>query len=346
MMSGPNILRKPVAEPSAWTAEDLAADRSWSQALTPIELLEIDAAVAAVRSKDLGAYQFGRNDFPLPTLGGRLQDIAHDLEHGCGVVLLRGLAPERYDMDALYALYWGLAVHLGTPISQNSRGDLIGQVTDSGRDYRTKNVRGYTTRAALRPHCDASDVVGLLCVHPARTGGASCVASAATIYNTILAERPEYLEPLCRGFHFDLRGEGVTDDPDEVTFNRVPVFSYFDGRLSCRYNGKTIIDGMAKAGEALSGDDLAAVEFVRELAMRPGIRFDMDFRPGDIQLLNNHTVLHSRTDFEDWPAPARKRRLLRLWLNLDHGRALAPEFADRLNTGPRGGVMVRATAGD
>lgn len=343
MTSGYNILRKPVTEPAAWTTEDLAADRSWLQTLTPAELAEIDVAVAVVRSKGLATFEFTRDDFPLPRLGARLRDIARDLEHGRGVVLLRGLAPERYDIDALYALYWGLAVHLGTPISQNAKGDLIGQVTDSGQDYQTKNVRGYTTRAALRPHCDASDVVGLLCVHPAKTGGASCIASAATIYNTILAERPEFIAPLCRGFHFDLRGEGVTDDPDEVTFNRVPVFSYFDGWLSCRYNGKTIIDGMAKSGAPLSDDDLAAVEFVRALAMRPGIRFDMGFRPGDIQLLNNHMVLHSRTDFEDWPEPARKRRLLRLWLNLDHGRALAPAFADRLNTGPRGGVMARAT---
>lgn len=344
MTSGPNILRKPITEASAWTAGDLAADRSWLRTFTPAELAEIDAAVAVVQSKGLGAYQFGRDDFLLPTLDVRLQDTADDLEQGRGVVLLRGLAPERYDMDSLYTLYWGLAVHLGTPISQNAKGDLIGQVTDSGRDYQAKNVRGYTTRAALRPHCDASDVVGLLCVHPARAGGASCIASAATIYNTILVERPDFIEPLCRGFHFDLRGEGVTDNPDEVTFNRVPVFSYFDGRLSCRFNGKTIFDGMAKSGAPLSGDDLAAVEFVRELAMRPGIRFDMDFRPGDIQLLNNHMVLHSRTDFEDWPESARKRRLLRLWLNLDHGRALAPAFADRLNTGPRGGVMVRTSA--
>ena len=73
----------------------------------------------------------------------------------------------------------------------------------------------------------------------------------------------------------------------------------------------------------------------------PDFRHDMRFERGDIQLLNNHSVLHGRTEFEDWPDAGRKRRLLRQWLNLREGRPLAPAFAERLNTGPRGGVAVK-----
>jgi hypothetical protein len=40
----------------------------------------------------------------------------------------------------------------------------------------------------------------------------------------------------------------------------------------------------------------------------------MDFQPGDIQLINNSVVLHSRESYEDDPEPARRRHLLRLWL--------------------------------
>lgn len=120
------------------------------------------------------------------------------------------------------------------------------------------------------------------------------------------------------------------------------MFSYHEGRLSCRFNGKTIIDGMAKAGKPLDDESIAAIEWVQTQAMKPGIRFDMDFRPGDIQLLSNHMVLHSRTEYVDWPEPERKRRLFRQWFNLRNGRPLAADFADRLNTGPRGGVFVRS----
>ena len=42
----------------------------------------------------------------------------------------------------------------------------------------------------------------------------------------------------------------------------------------------------------------------------------MDLEPGDVQLLSNHTVLHARTDYEDYSEPELKRHLLRLWISL------------------------------
>jgi hypothetical protein len=40
----------------------------------------------------------------------------------------------------------------------------------------------------------------------------------------------------------------------------------------------------------------------------------MDLEPGDVQLISNHTVIHARTDYEDYPEDDRKRHLLRLWI--------------------------------
>lgn len=336
----------PVEDPSCWLAEDLARDDGWIHHLTAGEIAELDRAVEAVLSRGLTAQRFSRDGFPLTSLADTIAGWAHDIDNGRGVVLVRGLDAKRYDEDALLALYWGLGVHLGVPVAQNAKGDLLGHVRDQGRDYQAKNVRGYTTAAQLKAHCDAADVVGLLCRHPAKSGGESLIASSLAIYNHIAKEHPDYLAPLMAGFHFDLRGEGATDDPNEVTFNRVPVFSWYEGRMSCRYNGKTIVDGMAKAGQPLTGLALEAVQAVGELAMSKPFRYDMVFQQGDIQLLSNHTILHARSAFEDWPEEERKRDLWRLWLNLRDGRPLAPEFADRMNTGPRGGVRVRAQAAE
>ncbi len=338
------ILKKPVSGPSAWKSAELAADDSWIYPLGPSDIQELDAAVEAVLEKGKKLYEFGLEDFPLKGLAATIEAIIDQLENGRGCALIRGLDVSRYDGETLKILYWGLGAHLGEPVSQNDRGHLISRVTDSGRDYQSKNIRGYTTNSRIAPHCDPADTVGLLCAHPAKKGGASEIASAMTIYNEILADHPEYLEPLTAGFHFDLRGEGVTDDPDEVTFNRVPVFSYFGGRLSCRFNTRTIQDGQKKFGEPLDGLALEAVEAVAELAMRDDIRFDLAFREGDIQFLNNHMILHARAGFEDHPEPERRRDLLRLWVNLRDGRKLAPEFADRLNTGPRGGIHIKPQA--
>lgn len=329
-----------VADRSAWTAAGLAADTSWIHVLGEAERDELDIASRHLRTAGKGAFQFERGDFALPALAPRLAKIVDELENGRGCVVIRGLDMGRYDLDTAKTLYWGLAVHLGIPISQNSRGERIAHVADTGRDYYSKNVRGYTTSAHLRPHCDACDVVGLLCWRIAKAGGESLMASATAIYNELLEKHLDYLPALMRGFHYDLRGEGATGDEDEVTLHRVPVFSWFGGRLSCRFNQKSIGAGMEKAGMPLDALEQAAVAAVGELALSDRLRYDLTFREGDIQLLNNHAVLHSRNAFEDWPEPERKRNLLRLWLNLREGRALAPEFADRLNTGPRGGVRI------
>jgi hypothetical protein len=241
-------------------------------------------------------------------------------------------------------LYWGIAVHLGELISQNAKGDLIGRVENVGVDINAVNARGYTTNAALHPHNDSSDIVGLLCVRQAKQGGQNMITSAMTIYNELLANYPEYLDVMYTGFHYDVRGEGVTGNDNEVTRHRVPVYSYFDGRLSCRYNKRAIETAARKRGQPLTMLEQGALDTVEQLTLEPSMRLDFPLQPGDLQLLNNHMVLHARSNFIDWPERERQRLLLRLWVNRreGEGRLLAADFADRYNTGHRQGVAVGA----
>lgn len=334
-------LRNPVTEPSAWRSEDFANDDSWIHPLSNAESDDLDRALAHVTDRNLSPGEFGKRDFPLPSLGPALEDCLEELETGRGFVLLRGIPVARYDDEALYRLYWGLGAHLGEAIKQNNRGERIVEITDRGIEYGP-GVRGYTTRARLMPHSDASDLVALFCVHPALKGGESCIASGMTIFNEILANHPEYLPALERGFHHNMRGEGVSGDPNETTRNAIPVFSFHHGRLSCHFNRRLILEGAEKRGQELNELDHAAIETINDLALRDDIRFDMDFQAGDVQLLNNHIVVHSRFDYEDHAAPKKRRRLLRLWTNMPNGRPLAPTYADRTNNGPRGGMAVLA----
>lgn len=339
----PEILRTPLTGPTAWKATDYRNDESWVRYFTQAELAELTEATRTLKARGIKPEAFTRSDFPLPKLDAVMNDIHGELEKGRGFILLRGLNVEDYDLETLKILYWGLGTHLGDIISQNAYGDLLGYVTDfegfAQGGYYDKGVRGHRTSAHLYPHCDSSDTVGLLCVYPAMTGGRSMICSSMAIYNEILETHPEYLEPLCEGFYFDLIGKGNT--AREISNHRIPVFSYYRGWLSCRFNKRQIELGMEKAGMPLNALQQAAVDYVRELSMRDDFLLHMDFRPGDIQLLNNHCTLHSRESYEDWPDPKRKRLLLRLWLNVPNGRPLAPAFADRLNTGARGGVTGR-----
>ena len=333
-----DILRTPVPPPAAWTPADFDGDDRWIISLSSEEQSELRDATARARKHGLSALGFGVTEFPLPQFAPRIAKILEELENGRGFVMLRDVPVDGLDDADLYRLYWGLGQHFGTPISQNRRGERIVEVMERAGVRYGAQVRGYMTTAHLMPHSDASDMVALFCVEPAHAGGESCIASAMAIYNVVLAEHPEYLEFLCGGFHHSLRGESASGDPDEVTANAIPVFSWHAGKLSCHFNRRLILQGAEKRGQSLSAAETAILDYVNDLALRDDIRFDMAFRRGDVQLLNNHMIVHSRRDYVDHPV--RKRRLLRLWTNVPNGRPLASAFADRTNGGARGGMRV------
>ncbi len=216
---------------------------------------------------------------------------------------------DQYDDDALKVLYWGLGAYTGEVISQNSKGQLLAEVSDRGNAYGDRNTRGFSTNAELYPHVDTSDMTVLLCVRTARRGGDSRVVSSTAAYNVIRAEHPEYLPVLFRGFRNDLRGEGPTGEIDELTHVRIPVFSAFAGRTSCSFNYRMIENAAVKSGVPLTDHERAALDFLREVTLRDdmGVRFSM--REGDIQMVSNHSVFHSRTSFEDHDDPALRRCL-------------------------------------
>lgn len=336
----------PAAEtPAAWTRAQMADDPDWTVRLTSADLAELNAATDRLTATGAKPLEFGRDDFPLPGLAPKLAGLLREIEYRRGFALLKGLDVASYDLHRLSLLYWGLGAHLGQVISQNSQGDLLGRVTDmeagkyASGGYYEEGVRGHRTNAFLAPHSDSADVVGLLCVRPAMEGGESWIASSIAIYNRIRETRPDLLAPLMAGFRYDLVGKGRT--ADEVTSNRVPVYSWHEGILSCRFNKQQIELGAARTGDALTPVQKEAIALVEDLALSDEFLLPMAFEPGDIQLVNNHTTLHSRGGYRDWDDPAKRRLLLRLWLNIPNGRPLAPDYADRLNTGGRGGVTKR-----
>lgn len=327
---------QPVTDASAWKGEALEHDRRWIHRFTADELTDIRTALARVRARGLRAGVFDADAFALPRLGPRLEALMDEVQHGRGFVLLRGLPVEEWDLESLRLVYWGLGMHLGEPVTQNLDGDLIARITDFGLDVRKPDVKPSRTNAEQNPHCDPADVVALLCVTPAAEGGVSHIASATTLYNEVLAARPQYLTCLTRGFHHDLRGDHAKDSPHGVTPSRIPVFSWQDGLLTCVFNADTIRDAQHKLGTQLPPEELEAVSFVADTARRPDVRLAMDFRPGDIQLLNNHTIVHWRTAFRD--DPQHKRLLLRLWMDSPERRPRAAAVARGYITGARTGV--------
>ncbi len=327
-----------VEGPAAWYGRDLQDADNWIERLSDHELAEIDAAVASVNRAGTAMLDMTVDDFPLPTLGPRMARLANELDRGRGFWLLRGLPIDRMsERDAAFA-YWGLGLHMGTPVSQNARGHLLGHVTDEGRDLNDPGIRGYQTRWRLPYHTDSSDVVGLLCLQPAKSGGLSSVASTTAVYNEVVSRRPDLAHLWFEPWYYDRRGEVAPGDPP---WFRTPLAVWADDLLSIRFV-RTFLESAVRHDDVppLDADRLQFLDLVESIAEEPGIALHMDFQPGDIQFVCNYSTFHSRTSYTDHEDPALKRHLLRLWLTLHEGRPIPSDFGRGTPNGVagRGGI--------
>ena len=317
----------PFTGPHLWHRNTVAADPSASATLPPECVDDIDAALAGLRANRRTLATIGPEDFPFPRLGPWLRRFVRvPLADGIGFGMIRGFPIARCDDDEAGMLFWGMGAHMGVPVSQNASGDRLGRVFDQGKDYEALNVRGYQTSHRLNYHSDAGDLVGLMCLRKARSGGLSSVSCAHAVYNTLLAEAPHHLAVLLRGFEYDRRGEAAPFQA-EISERR-PIFAVRDGQLSCGYVRQPIKTARIKTGAPFTDAELAALDAFDEAAARPGNTFSVMLEPGYVQFCNNHLVLHSRTEYQDWPEPGRERHMLRLWLKVDGIRALDEAFVD------------------
>lgn len=327
--------------PSAWYGPDMAKDQSWIEPLTPAEIAEIDAAVRAVATAGVNLAHIRREDFPLPTFAPRLARIVCDVLNGRGFALLRGFKIDHYDMRDVATAFFGLGSHMGHARSQNAKGHILGHVQDLGLSSTHPNVRIYQTNERQTYHTDSSDIVALMCVRPAKSGGLSSLVSSVTIYNEMRRRAPDLARVLFEPIETDRRGEFR---PDQKPYFRIPVFNWHQGLLSAIYQ-RQYIESSRRFAELppLTAEQTAALDLFDSLANDPALCLHMEFKPGDIQLVHNHTLLHDRTAFTDWEEQTRKRHLLRLWLAPESARPLPPVFAERygdLTPGARGGVAV------
>ncbi|HEX3885723.1 MAG TPA: TauD/TfdA family dioxygenase [Stellaceae bacterium] len=296
------------------------------------QLRAIDELMGPILGSDRPPHLIAKRDFSHPDLDGALTEVLHRIKTGPGLLIMRGFPVDKYTPDEMRAVYFGIGSHFGHAVSQSADGDYLGHVTNV-----EKASRGYTTARELNLHTDSAEIVGLLCVRDAKSGGMSIYSSSLKIREIIAREHPEYLPVLERGFHCDRRGEEAPDD-DPVTPYRVPVYSAMGGMLSCRYVRGVIDRGAQTLGQKLSPLEEAALASFEEVAMRDDVRFEVRLNPGEASFINNYEILHARTAFTDWDEPARKRLLYRLWLEGDPSRPMVKEVHLYQNRSGRMGV--------
>ena len=314
------ILKSQLTGPSVWNGNTFKDNDSWVYNLSRDELCEIDSALKNLSAVNIKFPNFSKHDFRLPKLKFRLEEFANELENGRGFLVLRGLPVNYYTDDQVHVIYYGLGLNLGEPVLQNHNGDLIGTVMNVG-DIEDKNTRVYQTNLYLPYHTDPSDVVGLLCLRKAKTGGLSSLVSVPAVYNILLKEFPEYVGLFYKQWYYAHLGE---DLPSPTS-----LFALHKDKLNFRYLRQYIELGHELRKSPLSPVEIEALDILDSIIVRPDLRVDMMLQPGDIQLANNHLVLHSRTSFEDSSNEEERRKLLRLWLKMDNARNQPPEFPGR-----------------
>lgn len=310
-----------------WSAADVADPDAWTHRLTNAEIAELEAAIAVARQKTDEVLDVTADDFPLPTLGPILDDIAEHLINGRGFHRISGIPVDRVGNDDASWMYWGIGRHLGEPWPQNAKGHLLGNVTDQGKSPNDPTARGNEIGGAeLTFHNDGSDLVGLLCLDAGVSGGESLITNGVAAHNRLAETAPELAGILYDGLPYDFRGEHKEGrDP----FYKVPAFSRHIGesgdkeRLFIRYI-RPYIQASQRHHDAprLTDDQTAAMNAFDQLIFEEDNQVEMPLEKGDIQFINNYHVLHGRRAYIDDPAAGKVRFLKRLWLST---KVLNPE---------------------
>jgi len=304
----------PIDHPGAWKVADFTTPADYTIELDATHLRDIERAMRQIKTAGLGLDDLRREHFEVPSLRPVIDEIRREIENGRGFLVLRRLPVEDYSKDEVGMIFWGLGTHLGRGLSQSVLGDRLGHVNDFSREDPL--ARAYRNKQELSPHTDSCDLVGLACLCNAESGGVSRLTSALTVHNVMLEEYPEALERLYRGYVFHRRGEEKPGDLPHTPY-RVPVYSNTEGKVSARYVRTYVEAGEASAGRPMGEAELAVLDRFEEITKRPELMLEFTLLPGEIYFINNYTILHARTAFDDGDAEEDQRRhLLRLWLEV------------------------------
>ena len=334
-----------ISRPSAWLGKEMVnMPNLWLYQLTEADISDLEAAAKHFLNLGLDIGEITKETFPLTTFDTQILLLKKKMLLGVGVEVLRGFPIANYTQAFAAAIFCGIGAHIGSARSQNADGHILGHVRDIGADANDPNSRIYQTCERQTFHTDSADIVGLLCIRVAKEGGKSLLVSAESIYNRMKQKRPDLLEMLFDPIATDRRGE-VPEGAKP--YMEIPVLSWHEGYLTVFYQRQYIDSAQRFEGAMrLTPKHIEALDMFDTLANDPELCFGMQLEPGDMQFVYNHSQLHDRTGFLDWPESDKRRHLMRLWLSIEDDRPLPTCFIERygsIEIGNRGGIITSKT---
>ena len=304
-----------IDSPGAWKGPEIDWMKEGLHVLTESEIREIDQALRHLLTLgDLDFPDITPETFPLDVVGTLMRSLPERLRTGRGFLMLRGLPRQRYSDDDMTRIYFGLGSYIGKPMTQSYLGDILGHVMDVS-DYEPKS-RGYRKGGGQLMHTDSCDIIGLMCLRSAISGGESRISSALAVHNEMAEHYPELLRVLARGLYLKRTDEDGRRATRTFSADRVPFFHEENGEVTC-YLPTGYARLAEKSGQCdFTPEESEALYRVRKVSASPELYLDMGFKEGDIQFLNNRMMVHGRTDYQDAKELEDRRHLLRLWLEV------------------------------
>lgn len=314
--SAERTARRAITGPTVWDRTGLDA---WDYliAVNPRHAAACLRIRDGLRRRGLRLATVEPSDFQEPELAEIARGIRQCLRRGPGFCVLRGLPLQGWTDEEASMLYWGLGTHLGAPQPQNRRGNRVYLVQDTGKSLA--EARGSKTSSELIFHMDGAsgyldspvDVLGLLCLRKAVSGGESLIVSGHTAYNALLDTRPDLVEELYGEFCFDRSRETA---PGEEPVSVGAVFTDTADGVRIRYNRAYLELGHLRAGRPLGARQRKALDAFDRILNDPAHAVEFALDPGDVFFGDDRITLHNRRRFVDAPEVDARRCLVRLWL--------------------------------
>ncbi len=298
--------------PAAWTVAELEGDRSWVFEIDDAGRAELTRAVKKAYSPERDLFDYRRSEFDLGPAWDAIAAAIREAHHGRGFALVHGLPRQELSEAEFGLLNWAIGLHTGVARPQGKATQYMSEVRNVGMDYRSAGGRGYNSNQRLDFHVDGTDIATLGCFNKALSGGQSMITSSLTAFATLQKERPDLAEVAHGTFYFSRQHE---ETEDEGPFYGQPLIDYCEGHTFAKWNRNRVQSAQRfEDCPRLTDRQRECIDVMDEILQRPQNMFTMYLEPGDLQVFNNHTMLHSRTHYEDFEKPEERRLLFRLWL--------------------------------
>ncbi|KAK3336153.1 hypothetical protein B0T19DRAFT_408662 [Cercophora scortea] len=304
----------------AWTGSDFPDTAQYVLQLGADEVAEIKEAVEHYKSLDQDGDLVAPSNFPLPTLGKKLDALSRDVHLGKGFAVVRGIDPASFSVEDLTLVYLGVQSYIAEERGrQDKRGNMLVHIVADNSTKQMAEHHRHSNKSITFHNEEAGDIVSWLTRSTAAAGGKCIIASGYTIYNALAAKRPDIIRTLARG-----------DWPFSLPqYHDRPIIFHENNRLIINFGRAALVGSEAhprsKNLPALTSRQLEALDAIEAIAQ--ATQMEIQTQAGDMHFINNLFVLHRREGFVDGEAPTEKRHLVRMRLrSAEHGWAIPTEL--------------------